>query len=677
MEKYAQNLMTLRGGSPSAQTDAIFGSAARLGQSLDNRDRIRIALWPIVSTERPHDTLGLSAVLAYLLEQWQGVTVYRLFVRFDSQVGDRQWRIDHSQFTVDDWQLEQLDDNVAMWGSLAVTDGQFTLTIEMESELYEQDNDDTFHRTFSGTSLSELITRLPDAARAIAEELELLPPLISPYTGTHSSDGSLSSLLDHMGRWHARLQETLWGKSWPEREAMEALQALVLTATSIDDEFAAWTAGAAAAHGMLPGYEAIADNIASLAAEIPEQFTEVSPVTPIIAQALFNAGETDQALDLLEDQVETKPNDVGPWLMLGELYRMSGRLLDALDVFQRASEAESTSKLLYLRYIDLISVIHLNGLTFDEFVLIEPDDYTGEPDEKLMAYEVAQAMETAFQFDPTDTEILRRQLRQYILLDDFDALWPGFERFLKLEPEGSQIRSLIDDMDRLENLEPLIDMLDSAIEAQPQRADLLVALAGLYIYEGDEVLAIETLEHAEELTDDEELLAEIDRIFLHAKDPEFETHLGDIQALVNAGSKLSHRDLEFLEEAIEQAPNIGEFYLILGKAYQDLDDPDAALETLLDGHEHAPDDPDILAAMGEVLWESDQKSLAFDYLNQGISKHPNHIALLARTGQYLFESGQDEEARLFLARAEMINPRDLFLHEVRQVIARHMAERGK
>jgi tetratricopeptide (TPR) repeat protein len=363
--------------------------------------------------------------------------------------------------------------------------------------------------------------------------------------------------------------------------------------------------------------------------------------------------------------------------MLGELYRASGRFLDGLDAFQRAIEAEATSKLLYLRYVDLIFIITLNGLTFDEFVLIEPDDYAGEPDGTLMAYEVVQALEAAFQLDPTDTELLRRQLRQYIALQDTDAVWRGFERFLKLEPEWSQLRSVIDDMELLEDLEPSVVMLDRAIRAQPQRANLMIALAIVYLYEGEEALATETLERAEKLTDDEDLLAEIDRIFLRAQDPEFETRLGDIQALVSAGSKLSHRDLEFLEDAIEQAPEIGEFYLVLGKAYRDLDDPDAALETLLDGHEQVPDDPDILAALGEVLWESDQKSLAFDYLNQGISKHPNHIALLARTGQYLFESGQDEEARLFLARAEAINPRDPFLQEVRRVIARHMAERGK
>ena len=60
--------------------------------------------------------MGLFALVGYLLERWRGARVYRLAARVEGDTRQWRWTMASSQFGVDDWQPEGLDDNVGFGG---------------------------------------------------------------------------------------------------------------------------------------------------------------------------------------------------------------------------------------------------------------------------------------------------------------------------------------------------------------------------------------------------------------------------------------------------------------------------------------------------------------------------------------------------------------------------------
>ena len=226
----------------------------------------------------------------------------------------------------------------------------------------------------------------------------------------------------------------------------------------------------------------------------------------------------------------------------------------------------------------------------------------------------------------------------------------------------------------LEDVSPGLDILADAIEASPERVDLRVnyAVALLLDEQPDEAAA--ELEVAEELTDDLSIIADIERLFLEANDPEFESRLGEITELVTAGRPLGRRDIEFLDAALEEAQSFSQGYLLLARGYLNGESSSAALEVLLDGQNYLPEDAEITALLARVLWDSGEHELAFDYLNKGLKHNPDDVPLLALSGQYLCDEGQDEEARTFLMRAQSLEPRNRTLIETQRYISRQMGQ---
>jgi tetratricopeptide (TPR) repeat protein len=163
--------------------------------------------------------------------------------------------------------------------------------------------------------------------------------------------------------------------------------------------------------------------------------------------------------------------------------------------------------------------------------------------------------------------------------------------------------------------------------------------------------------------------ATIERMLLTAQDPDFEQRFGDLSGLIEAEGRPSDEDMEFLEDVLEQAPSFAQAYILLAKAYQYWNENETALEVLLDGQKHHPDNPDLLDGLAEALWQAGEGEVAFKYINKGLQSHPNHIPLLVRAGRYLFDNDQLADARVYLARAEALDPNDPVLGKARVYIA--------
>jgi tetratricopeptide (TPR) repeat protein len=668
MHELAQRLINLRERqSTNRVATAIFGTAGTLSRNLDTRERVRIGMWPCVSADAPETAMGLFALLAALLERWQDIRVYRLFARLDGEPADYTWTIDQSQFSVDDWQIEPLDENVAVWGSLARTAVGWALTVEFENDL---DDEDTITLTYDAETVAALVNTLPQVTRDIAEALESTRVLLDAYEPTNDADERIQPLLDQLARWNINLLLSLWGVAWPSIH--DDLDRLLDTATAVGGDFGAWAAGSTIGHALLPGYAEVGEMVSEQADAIIERFPQTSYPAMAISGGLYNRGEAQRAQDMMEDCIANHPQSTRAYTLLALLYRRSGQYQEVLETYQAAIEAEAVDATLYQRYAEFLTLLQgYNG----DFVLIEAEDY---PEDDRTTWEAVEALEEALALDPDRAELLRLQLVLLVGVMEEPAeeerLWAGFERLVGSDETGDSVRAVVDAFYNLEAFDPGITILENAIEASPERPDLHVNLAVAYLLADEGDLAAEQLEAAEDLTDDDNILADIDRLMLQADDPEFEAHLGEIIALVDANSNLGRSDMEFLESAIEDAPSLAEAYVLLARAYLIKDQSDKALEVLLDGHNENEDDPDIVHLMAQLLWENEEYELAFKYLNIGVTANPNHVPLLVLTGQYLFEDDQLETARAYFGRAEAIAPRHPALVQARASIAELMNE---
>jgi len=670
MEDFARKLMTLaKEEEQEFLPSAIFGTAGQLARSIETGPSTRIGMWPIVSADHAEAAMGIGAWLALLLERWPDVVVYRLFARLEGDPEAYTHSISASQFDIDDWQVEPLDENAALWGTLIQDAGLWVLKLNLENDLEE--GDDIHQFSLSEPSLAALLTNLPDVAAQIVEKLNVTRTVLEPYPAFSAPDETLQPMLRALFDWHLNLMLYLWGKSWSEKEARSNFETLISTAETLP-QAVTWAVSSAAAHGIQPGYGAIADFLVSFVSQIIALLPDYPEPAVVLGAALYRYGQPDDAIELVEAATEAYADSVRTWLTLAQLYQVSGRALEAVDVYQSAIENEAVNALLYRRYGALMTALAADGRKIDEFILIDPDDY----DEAFMTYEAIEAYEEALALEPDSADALQRQALLLTELMADDDLWAVFERLVEHDETGDLVREVIDGLFVLDDLVPAVNVLETAIVKNPGRVDLHLNLAALYLLMEAGEDARRILDHAETLTDDPLILSEIIRMTLYADNPDFEARFAELSGLVDAGHSPRAEDADFLEKTIESAPDFVEAYVVLAKTYINWGETDDALDTLLDGYKEAPEDPQLVECLAELLWESGQDELAFEYLNKAIEKHPNYVPLLAMTGQYLVEDEQLEAAKPYLARAEAISPRHPALSRARAEIAQILSERN-
>lgn len=682
METLVNKLKAQGRSTAGAATSAVFGSVHSMANVLAAADsRLKIGIWPIQSTTAPAAAMGMVAMLGYLLEQWPRVRVYRLLARVEGEPDQYQWAMSQSQFGVDDWELDGLDENVALWGTLDKHDGQWQLTLETENDLAEAGDDlKTFHR--SGASLSEVVSWLPEAAQAIAGYLEAGETRLSGYGIGIWDEANLQTLLEQVFSWELNLYLSLWGKDWTAEKIAADAQQILQTSQTLGDSLGAWIAGKTVSHGLHPMFSPVDEALISLVPEVVDTFDVPFPAV-FLAVPLHQMDYQSEAYDLLENNVANYPEDSLSWRTLAELYLRGGELAAAIDALQRGIEAGAQSVELYISYSELLLLLDAQNIVYgvgarqhtvgersfvEGFILIDPE----ETESDWLRWEAAESYRAALEFEPDDVDVLYQLVTLMIDLDD-SQIWEDFDRLIELDTEGDHIRNVVDSLYGLEDVSPAIDLLRKAITDHPERVDLRLSIVSLYLTDSQADEAQAELEAAREMTEDAFVKSDIDRLMLSVDDPEFEARFGEIRDRIGAGHALNAADVEYLEDALEKAPDFAACYTLLASAYLAWDEHDDALEVLLDGQKHFPENPDILALLGRVLWDSGEKELALDYLNKGLKTNPNHVPLLITTGRYLFDDGHDEEARLFLTRAEALDPRHPMLSAARAHIARSLS----
>lgn len=676
LSTFARKLMRINERVVASNTpSAIFGSIGDLPQAVSSRARLRIGLFPCIS-ENEDDALiamGAWSVLAYLLEHWRDIEVYRLFVRFEVEPEDFVWTMDKSQFTVRDWDIEHLDENIGIEGVFKKTDSGIELITMIDNDNLTGQDAESVKLTTTATSTGELFAKLPELAQQIAATIDAnrVDNTDPAYPADIIADGdSFNNLLELLLEWDVNLLASLWGVERDDDDVNDDFEALLEAGKDIGTDFAAWATAKAIAQTMRPGYSVIGDALVDRVPEVTGAF-ESNYSMPILAGSIFNMGFAQKSYHLLEDEVENRPKNTIAWLKLTEVLAEGGLFLQAIDKFQSAIEQDAVNSPLFRAYGNVLLTAERAGQEVTSYVLIDLSEY----DDYKVAWEAIEAYGEALKLDPTDVTALYARVLQLTEVDfEQNYLWDEFAKLVEIDTEGEYIADVIDNMYDVNDIQPGVDALNKLITQYPERVDIYMNLAALHIaaYDGDSALPL--LEKAKSMTDAVPQLAEIERLTLTAENPEFEYRFGEISSILDAANKLSADDVEFLEDVVEKSPHLIESHIALGQSYYYWQEYDEALEVLLDVQEKFPDQPLVLDWLARILWESGERDTAFTYLNSGIEKHPFNVQLIARAGQYLFDNEQLEDARKYLARAEEIAPRHPMLASVRGYIARKMSE---
>ena len=130
----------------------------------------RVGLWPITSETEPETGMGIDLVLSALLEQWPSVCVYRLVAQVSGTPSNYQWKITDTQFGVNDWEIEGLDENVAIWGNFETQKDGIHLKLEVEDDARQDDS--VLELKYDSATLGEMLNQLPDIATKIMNWLK-------------------------------------------------------------------------------------------------------------------------------------------------------------------------------------------------------------------------------------------------------------------------------------------------------------------------------------------------------------------------------------------------------------------------------------------------------------------------------------------------------------------------
>jgi tetratricopeptide (TPR) repeat protein len=648
---------------------AILGSVADLTSNLESKPWFRIGMWPCASAQESLVAMGVWCVFASLLERWAEITIYRLFVQFPDETN---WDDPDFSFTPDDWGFESLDENVAIWGSLErLANGAYHLTVTVEND-YAVTGDEVKTFELQAPDLTGLLRMLPDLSGEVAGWIGAV--LYDASSLIYVMDASATHAqierdLKRFAQWNLHLLRYLWDESWQDDQILSEFATAQETMHS--SHFSAWITAKMVTQVLLPGVSAIADLLQEEIVTAAETGKYRSVFAATVAPFLYRVGYVQQSYEMLESVLITEQNAECA-LILAKLTIQGGRLDIGISTLQNTILDNTSNSLIYREYGTALMLAAQYNFSLNHGCFVNPNDFS---DVEFAVNESVESFQKAVELDPADIESLFMQILQMASLEepDEERIANAFRKLVKIDKQGEYLRDVIDVFYDLD-VDSAIETIENEIRRAGKQRHLLIACGMLHLMVNDSDAAISFLENARELSSTPDQLADVEQLLLAASDPDFEQNYAELVAKIDAGNTPSADEVDFLDSVVQQAPHLVQGILALAKAYSLWEDLESAMEVLLDANERLPLQPEIIDLLARVLWELDQHELAFQYLNQALEKSPNHVGLIVRTGQYLFDSANIGEAKIYLARAEDLDPQNPRLAFVRTYIARRIAE---
>lgn len=661
-------------GGGQQSNSAIFGSL--IASDVSTVDPYRIALLPWRWAEQPETAMGLMVLLSYLLRRKQGVTIYPIMTTVDGEPNSYAWDINKSQFVVDDWFIDDLDDNIGVWAQIAHQMDGLKIDISVESDLIEADSVQRY--TYEADSLSQLISLLPEIQRQIeslheieSEEDDSANAVFDAAKDVSASH--LRELLIALFEWERNIYLSVWGIDWLDDEIIDDLHAIVESAERCG-AIGEWAAVHAMRRSLKPGYGYVADIVADEVPLIIDKLSVDARPAPLLAPGLFALGLAERAMSILHDEIQRAPDQPRAWIQLALIQQSSGAIAKSVTTLQNAIQNGHVNAALYETYGDILRTADEMELVIADYVLLDADDLANFDDPHIrILMEAADAYYVAHE----DTEPLRlnavyKETVTRAQAFDVPAVWDCFADLVQKDETGDLVSESLTSFYEIEDLSDAVSILESAAAQQPERVDLAINLAQVYMLEGSYDRAATLLDKVvQSMPPTDQRLPLVERLLIWARYPEYEQRFAETSALILAGGKPSDAEIDMLERVVDEAPHFADGYVTLARAYLTFEQASEALELLLDGREQCGDDPFLIMLLSDVLWEAGEHALAEKYVTEAIADGQRDAGLLATLAKMQFDNGKLEAARELLAQADAIEPRNPVLRRIKTYVARN------
>jgi len=661
-----RRLLTLR--SKRQTNDSLraifFGQRSMAVVGAEGPER-RVGLWPCVSDDDPLLAMGLWSIMAYGLMA-RTTTLYKLFYLPHEQE-DAEWSPERLTFTVDDLLLDQLNENTALWGRLAHEGEGYRLIVGLEDDFTNQQSE----IVVQGPSPQELIANFSELWRSLDELLGLELRENLDFSSEEAQKlENLADLLPALAEWESRLAHLLQYEGTIDTDAWEHLLERLYNWLSLngDNTTAGWLISQALAPLSYVGYGQLAHYLVDKLNQLARVDFQAWWVIGTVG-AMLNLNQRERAFELVEMGLEQRRGSL-LYNRLASLYRQDTRLRESLRILQEAIEIEAADVQTYIAYATLLKDFADTSMRAEQLLFVEEDD-----DDMFVTLcaEAIEALSLALELKPNDLEILFLRT-SYELEAEFEDFWQDFEKLLEEDIQGLFIRNLVETIAGQEQLEEAMQTLDSAVKRFPQRLELILAYITALIYEERYDEALDYLDQARHLDKQGNYTYEFERLELAASIDNFEYRLAQIGARVDAKSRITTQEIDFLESVLEQSAHFVPAYLVLARSYQLIGDIDAALEVLTQAEENLPNHAEVIDLMAEYLYTKGEAEAALDKVTQGLKAHPTEVLLLVRAGRLYFDLGNEPMSRQFIRQAEVLDHRHGALQALRVYIANQIQE---
>lgn len=651
-------------GSPSS----IFGSAAGLARSIESDDAFRVGFYPIICQQAPDIAMGIAACICYLLEQYDDIRVYRCFAKIEAGgAGDEVTTSDY-QFTVEDWELEGLADNIQIAGRLDYIAGDFKLELSVDNSLIYEEEPAVYSSEFD--TLLALLNALPAMAESIASDFEIVAEqnAIIAYSPTGEGESGLSDLLTQVFDWNLDVYLQFWGVDWAEAEILAQFNEISARSRQLGGEFPLWCLGMIAKQALQRGMDSVAEVVLSQVSQSFPSDLLAGPGVAAAASGLADLGHVGAAVDLLEPYLHAS-SPASVWISMVRIALAEGDLSAAIDYCQRGLEEGLDDPRLYWEYAQLLLTAEANEWLVDAFLFADPDE---QEDERHVPLEITIALKHHLRKAPDNLNALKL-LMAYMIDSEDEEVWTYFERLIHADVTGDFAGDVIERLVDLDDHDEAYATLRRASDANPYAH---VFLAQFALANGETQLARETIEACrQQLAQlDDELDIELQRLELSARLPGFEANFAEIKLSLAGNRSVKESQVDLLEKAVEIAPKLADLYVTLSRCYAAWEDYESAAEVLADGENKAGSHPQFQLGQARILWTQRKLNEAIDKLNDGLAAFPFDVNLLVQMATFLIANEQLEDAREYILRAETIAPSHRSIWQVRRLVAQKLSQ---
>lgn len=628
------------------QSSAIFGSAARISPAgvPSNRER-HILIYPCQSqsVEDSSAATGLLLVLGAQLVGLERVKVSPVVVR---EMPEGVWS--EAPFVPDDWLPDGLGEDALIWGDYSQADDQSRLTLWVDDT--NKDDELTVFE-YTAPDFTALFHRLAEMAEQIAVHLGLYWVLPPSESNTGVTDG-ISDFCVTLQSFYVDLLRALL-----DNHTLVKPDKLFTAGRFLKSYSADRAVGAALAHAVIftgrAGQDPVfyLDYVAAF-----ERWTWAAAICAVVLSGqIDDDGYIVWCVEQLEAITTREPSIEANWAVLVMLYNQLARPDLAIDAAQKALGEQIRTASLMAAYADALRLAIEETIAVPTLALKQVSGRVGEVD---LRDEARLALETWLKTtgDRPSPERVVEWVLMVAAVGGIEAE-KAFIRLIEVDPNSTSLDTVVLESQHHEDLRWLVSALQASANQHPTAFRVWLNLSRASLLVGETDAAGDAVEKALTLATDSSQRAEVQLVALERSLPSFAAEFADIiRRLQHINSTIYEKDLEFLEYVVEAAPDHMEGYLALAAAYRRQDEPDTALEVLLDAEKRRAGVPEVYLALSELFLAEDQLTLAIDYVRKGLDIAPNDVPLLAHAALLSFLSDDDEATQAFLGRAHGIAP---------------------